>query len=187
MHSIIHSFIYYEDLCSALKGYNFSSQHIWKGKFYEAYKISDWSRRSTKGSPFQSKGSTTYKARFCLIAVWAKGTIGSPCSVEHRKRRPGPSMLCSRGHEIDRGEAQQQLPDPIMYEILVWTGTQWNYIQHISGNIAKTLGCIWKVTPTAQPEGQQQSEHSVYSSRAAMKEWVDSIHGRPYKSYYVNL
>ena len=36
--------------------------------------------RNVKGSQFQREGPTTEKARFCLVAVRAKGTMSTPRS-----------------------------------------------------------------------------------------------------------
>src|SRR5688572_28000707 len=50
-------------------------------------------RRSSRGRPFQIIGPATEKARLCIVAVRAKGTIRTPFSAERRRRRPGTTEI----------------------------------------------------------------------------------------------
>src|SRR6218665_2374710 len=79
--------------------------------------------RSAKDSPFQSEGPTTEKARFCIIAVWAKGTRRRPCSVERRERRSGiPMVVWQRSTDTDFGRNCEKADSHISVTAVTVTG-----------------------------------------------------------------
>src|SRR5688572_23330382 len=92
----IHSFIHYEVLYSApsrlLLRRAPDPSTAEKDSFEESierFRVDSGMQAQRQRSPFQREGPTTEKARFCLVAVRAKGTMSTPRSVERRERRPG--------------------------------------------------------------------------------------------------
>src|SRR5688572_11634539 len=66
-------------------------------------------RCSSRGRPFQIIGPATEKARFCIVAVRAKGTIKTPFSAERRRRRPGTTEI-----------KQQRLPHSLSTDLFFY-------------------------------------------------------------------
>src|SRR5688572_5765647 len=65
----------------------------------ERFRVDSGMQAQHQREPFQREGPTTEKARFCLVAVRAKGTMSTPRSVERRERRPGAPKV---GHQRSR-------------------------------------------------------------------------------------
>ena len=62
---------------STAKKYSFESNE-------KRFSKSPREQAQLKGSPFQTTGPTTEKARFCIVAVRANGTRSTPFSAERR-------------------------------------------------------------------------------------------------------
>jgi len=81
----IHSFnIVKHSISKAATQQHSQPQHSCKEQFLDEHKRVRVESRQNIRSSFQSEGPTTEKARYCLVAVRAKGTMCTSCFVEWR-------------------------------------------------------------------------------------------------------